>query len=256
MRKQTKTLYLLFMALPVATAQPFSFGVKGGIPLTDAFTFGSVSSGGIGVNASETYFSKTKRYTVGPTIEFHLPAHLSMEFDALYKHLNYDRTDFEETPSSGSHGAAIRNVLGRWEFPLLLKYRRWSNRLSPYIAAGPTLNYISGNHSIIERFGQSVFGPPTSSITTTSNALPAELRRVHTGGVAVAAGLVPAPAPPPLAGSALHTVDQSEFRQLLPPVDSPVRSEPGRGSGRYHFSVTQHFLKLGTAVRLTRKRTY
>jgi hypothetical protein len=187
-RKFVSTI-ILFGSAAALWAQPVSVGVKGGIPLTDAFTFGSISSGGVGVTDSDTYFSKTKRYTVGPTIEFHLPAHLSVEFDALYKHLNYDRTFFEETPSNGRLGSAIQNVLGRWEFPLLLKYKPWSNRLGPYIAAGPTLNYISGNHSVIELFHQTVFGPPTSPTTTTSNALPVELRRIHTGGVAVAAGL-------------------------------------------------------------------
>jgi hypothetical protein len=168
-------------------AQPVSIGVKGGIPLTDAFTFSSVSSRGL-LASSETYFSKTKRYTVGPTIEFHLPAHLSVEFDALYKHLNYDHTTFFQTPSSGRSLLATQNALGRWEFPLSLKYKLSSHRLSPYVAAGPSLNYISGNHSITEGSSGGSVGPP-STIAYTSDALPLELRHTHTGGIATAAGL-------------------------------------------------------------------
>jgi len=56
--------------------QPFSFsaGVKVGAPIND------MSS------RSSLYGPATQsRWTGGPTVEFHLPAHFSIEFDALYR---------------------------------------------------------------------------------------------------------------------------------------------------------------------------
>lgn len=53
-----------------------SIGVKGGVPLNDAFN--AATSG----NAS--YFTNTKRYTIGPELDVNLPLGLAIEFDALY----------------------------------------------------------------------------------------------------------------------------------------------------------------------------
>src|SRR5690349_18200579 len=97
---------LVFLLLTAAGAPgQFSFGVKGGIPATDAF------------EASGGFRQESKRYTVGPTVELGLPLRLGVEFDALYKRLGYsDTAEIFGTRSYTSFRASS------WEFPLILKY--------------------------------------------------------------------------------------------------------------------------------------
>src|SRR5438445_12790750 len=97
---------LLFLLLAAAGARAqFSFGVKGGIPATDAF------------EASAAYRQESKRYTVGPMVELGLPLRFGLEFDALYKRLGYSETaEIFGTRSYTSFRAAS------WEFPLILRY--------------------------------------------------------------------------------------------------------------------------------------
>ena len=75
-------LLALLLTWPVS-AQSLSFGVKGGVPLTDAF---STSRGD-----RVSYASVTHRYTVGPTAEIGLPLYgLSLEMDALYRRIGWN----------------------------------------------------------------------------------------------------------------------------------------------------------------------
>src|ERR1700736_4945450 len=72
---------LVLFASP-AFAQSFSFGVKGGVPLPDAFWAG---------RDSRSYSSVPRRYTAGPTVEIGLPVfRLSVEADALYRRIGWD----------------------------------------------------------------------------------------------------------------------------------------------------------------------
>jgi len=111
---------LLFAAS--AFAQPFSAGVKVGLPLTD---FVNTVNG--------TASSKTNRYLVGPTVELHLPAGFGVELDALYRRFDY----------SNPVGSTVNGVItfantssSAWEFPLLLKYRFPAKIVRPYVDAG------------------------------------------------------------------------------------------------------------------------
>ena len=103
-----RVCFLLLSALP-ACAQNFLFGLKTGIPLT------SLVSG---------YRSETHRYTLGPVIEMELPRGLSVEADLLYKRIGFP----------GNREA------GRWELPLLLKYRVTEKRINPFFEAGASFN--------------------------------------------------------------------------------------------------------------------
>src|ERR1700679_2867444 len=79
-----RSLWLLFLGASTAFCQPFSFGVKLGVPLTDFFN--TVESSNFTFNAT------TDRYIVGPTAELHLPLGLGVEVDALYRRMSYTGT--------------------------------------------------------------------------------------------------------------------------------------------------------------------
>src|SRR5690349_6500920 len=112
---------LAFAPALMVGADKVSIGVKGGIPITDAFdTVKGTNSG---------YFATTKRYLIGPTIEFHLPARFSIEIDALYKRLGYQ---FDATGPFVSS----RTVANTWEFPLLAKFEILPGPIRPFVDAG------------------------------------------------------------------------------------------------------------------------
>lgn len=84
----------------------------------------------------------TKLYSVGPTVDARLPAGLGIEFDALYRRMNYDDSGF--APSVPFTASLRANV---WEFPVLLKYRlpRFLIR-GIYVAAGPSFRHVGELH--------------------------------------------------------------------------------------------------------------
>jgi hypothetical protein len=127
-----KHLLLFFLAAVSAQAQLISAGIKAGVPVTDTFDF-------ITNDPRTRFFSSTKRYIIGTTLELRLPAGISIEFDSLFRKFSYDRTDLLDVVI-GTYSATGN----QWEFPLLLKYRFAGSLARPYIAAGPSLNHISG----------------------------------------------------------------------------------------------------------------
>lgn len=121
---------LLLVVLP-ASSQIFSVGVKGGIPITDAFSPGQ---GGDGATAS----SIDRRYIVGPTAEVHLPFHLSFEVDALYRRngFRYEGLFFD-----------IRTGVNDWQFPLLGKYELGFGPFKPFVDAGVAYRHVTASNS-------------------------------------------------------------------------------------------------------------
>ena len=121
---------LFLLAAGAANAQPWSVGLKAGVPLTELLTA-----------ASPGYQATTQRFTVGPTVELGLPYRFAFEADLLYKRMEFG---FSE-PASGGSGSAITTVTaGRWEFPLLLKYRLGRAPLRPFWALGVSFNHVTG----------------------------------------------------------------------------------------------------------------
>src|SRR6516162_10248696 len=114
---------LLIAAASTAFAQPFSVGVKAGLPLRDFFRV--VNTGTFG------YFSTTNPYVVGPMAELRLPFGLGVEVDALYRHYGF----------SGIPGSV---TTGAWEFPLLGKYKFKTRIIHPYVEAGVAWDKLSG----------------------------------------------------------------------------------------------------------------
>jgi hypothetical protein len=123
-----KALSILVLMGGAALAQPFSAGLKAGLPLTDFLNE---------VQGSST--TNTNHYLFGPEVEVRLPFGLGIEFDALYRHFSY-------TNVIGSAENAVTSIgsSGNWEFPLVVKYRFPSKIVRPYLEAGVAWDTLQG----------------------------------------------------------------------------------------------------------------
>jgi opacity protein-like surface antigen len=155
------TLLLCLLAAP-GFAQWFSIGVKGGVPLTNAFD--TVTQGDV------SYLTDTKRYTVGPVVDLRFPLGLGVEFNALYKRLTYE---FQEGTTRGSTTA------NSWEFPLLLKIRAPSEGIRPYLSTGASFRRLN---DVKQTLGSIVSG-------NFSEVTPSELENRFAAGFVIGGGL-------------------------------------------------------------------
>ncbi|SPE41477.1 conserved exported hypothetical protein [Candidatus Sulfopaludibacter sp. SbA3] len=141
-------LFIPFLLLAaVAPAQVISVGVKAGIPATNALPdYGAYYPGMI----------DTGRWTIGPTIEFHLFSGLSIEVDALYRGYRQDESfaSGETTIPAGPSTAPItypaisfsnQTSTKAWDVPMLLKYRFGTRRFRPFVDAGATFSHTSSD---------------------------------------------------------------------------------------------------------------
>jgi hypothetical protein len=163
--------FLFFTGAACACAQPFSFGIKAGVPLRDFLD--AVHSDNLG------YFSTTNGYIVGPTAELHLPFGFAIEFDALYRHFNYSSASNAVDVLVNSFTSA-----GDWEFPLLAKYRFPMKLVRPYVAAGVAWDTLSG---LTQTITTTVL--PSQATSTSSTSSPMELRHNTVSGFVAGAGL-------------------------------------------------------------------
>jgi hypothetical protein len=151
-------------------AQFFSVGVKGGVPITDAFN---------AVQGDQTsYFTSTHRYIIGPTAQVNLPLGFSVEVDALYKRLGFQ---YQQNTVDGT--VTAQTVANSWEFPLLVKWAFLPGPIRPFVDAGASFRHITG----VDQFRQTllVIGGQTNS--STSN--PAELNKSTDAGFVFGGGL-------------------------------------------------------------------
>lgn len=152
-----KYAVLTCLAASCCQADLITFGVRGGMPLSEAFRF------------DRPYNAGTKLYTVGPTLEVHLPLRTSVAFDVLYRRLGYSGTPF----GPDQFRAVTANA---WEFPVLLKHRlRGEGSARPYLGVGPTFGRITG---VTEYVAGVVRGDS-----------PFELRRRNAAGIVFAGGV-------------------------------------------------------------------
>ena len=166
-----RPLFLLLFAAVSALAQPFSFGVKAGVPLNNFLD--AAESQQFAFNAN------TNRYIVGPTAELHLPFGLGVEFDVLYRRFDYNGSGTLSgvVTSSSATGNA-------WEFPLLAQYRFSKMKIvHPFVDAGVAWDTLSGLTQTIV----STVAP--SHTTTTTTSTPAELNTTATRGFVMGGGL-------------------------------------------------------------------
>ena len=163
-----KPLLLLLLVCGAALAQPFSAGIKGGLPLTD---FLNVVQG--------TSTTNTDHYLIGPEVEVRLPLGLSVEFDALYRHFSY-------TGLSGP-GNAVTSTgsSGNWEFPLVAKYKFPSKIVRPYVEAGVAWDTLAGLKNTVS---EAICGGTTSPVCNVVVAPPAATSK-GTMGVVIGGGI-------------------------------------------------------------------
>ena len=112
-------LVLALLAAPALFADAISFGIKGGIPLSDI------------LSGTPPLTIATKPVTLGPVLNVRLPLGLGFETGALYKRFN------QSTSSQSKSGDS-------WEFPLLGQFRIAAPLVEPYLEAGVSFNRLSG----------------------------------------------------------------------------------------------------------------
>ncbi|MBV9157319.1 MAG: hypothetical protein JO097_13730 [Acidobacteriaceae bacterium] len=131
---KTTAIFIGLALAGSASAQIFSFGIKAGLPLADAYQ----------MNFSGVY---QRRYTIGPTAELHLPLHLSFEVDALYRRSGWGST-FSGFPFGpppyGPVEIVTRSRIDDWEIPFLAKWAPGVGPIRPFIDAGVSYRHLSG----------------------------------------------------------------------------------------------------------------
>ncbi|HMC61785.1 MAG TPA: outer membrane beta-barrel protein [Candidatus Solibacter sp.] len=167
-----RPLFLLLFGAAAAFSQPFSFGLKGGLPMTDFLN--TAQSGNF------SFTSNTNRYIVGPTAELRLPFGLGVEIDVLYRHFSY-------TGSGGITGitATFLNsstTANAWEFPLLVKYRLPGKIIHPYVDGGVAWDTLSG-------LTQAVTSTVAGITSKSSTGSPPELSNTTSRGFVLGAGI-------------------------------------------------------------------
>jgi len=165
----SRLIYLLFFPA-VLSAQLISFGVKGGVPASDAFETART--------ANLSYLSDTKRYLVGGSAELRLAFGLGVEFDALYRRLNYETTAGAGGFCSTCGPFTASTRANSWEFPLLLKLRGTSPAVRPFVVGGPSFRALSDVRQFI-----------TDPLGNRETDHPAELSNRASTGLTVGAGL-------------------------------------------------------------------
>ena len=120
------TTFIAVSAFAQSESSPIGIGVKGGVPLNDAFVVRQTNP--------VDYVADTHRYTLGPYVELRLPAGFGVEVDALYKTYEYRQVVPSPTLDQNSHA---------WEFPFLIKKRFFPGPVKPYLEAGAAFSHLS-----------------------------------------------------------------------------------------------------------------
>jgi hypothetical protein len=93
----------------------------------------------------QNYKDESRPYTIGPSIEFRLPAGFAVEIDALYRRVGLRDSGLSVFPSYDAFTGRWRG--SAWEFPLLAKYYfRTRERWQPFLGAGMAMRYLSRQH--------------------------------------------------------------------------------------------------------------
>lgn len=143
--KRVSVLSFVFSAASFAQILgPVSLGVKAGVPITDVFH-------SLSPTPDQSFYSSSKNYILGPSIEVRLPHRTSVEFDALYRPLTFG-TSLASVINGSPVMSTVSTELSNWEFPLMFKYHLVTEHpIRPYVEVGPSfrtgarpLSYLSG----------------------------------------------------------------------------------------------------------------
>jgi hypothetical protein len=165
--KTAGTLLLILAVCTVASGQnpvEIQFGVRAGIP----FTAGLESSlTGVAQTFGSEIFERSS-FSLGPTFAVILTNRIGIEFDSLYKPVNF--TESFEGPNQS------RSVTrgSSWEFPLLVNYRALRG-VTPYggggILLGATLSGTTETRTVNTQTGVETVG--SGKFRTSFKQLPA-----------------------------------------------------------------------------------
>jgi len=171
MRQLQIGLFLLMAAGsgPIC-GQSFSFGFKGGAPVTSEFADGFVD--------------ESRRYAAGPTVEVGLPLGLGIEVDALYR-----RSGYSLSYGGQLYSSATREADNVWEFPLLATYRLRVPVLKPFVEGGWAPRIAHG-HSIESGRYMSSLSTYASYYSSSSTSWPTTHGAVVGGGLRISAGRI------------------------------------------------------------------
>ncbi len=122
------------------SSSPIGIGVKGGIPLNDAFV--------VRQQNPIDYVADTHRYLFGPYVEVRLPDGFGLELDALYQTFEYRQVVPAPTIDQNSHS---------WEFPLVVKKKFLPGPIKPYVEAGAAFSHLSV-HDVTELNDRNTWG--------------------------------------------------------------------------------------------------
>jgi Outer membrane protein beta-barrel domain len=198
-----KAILLLLGVLPLCAQSGgsfwgrFSLGVTGGLPLnTSSSEFIAARYHLPGLYAYTPTADTTRRFTVGPNLEFALTDHVSLQFNPLYRRyrsdqpfvisplLTGDPLDSTKLVSYNS-GYGARTATNAWEFPFIAKYYFGRPGASWRFFAGTGYSFALGwRHESGTILSQYPPAPPTVTPFNTSYRLPTQSGGVFSGGVA------------------------------------------------------------------------
>jgi hypothetical protein len=190
-RRNARIILSICLVSIAANAQnPFHFGIVTGVPLSDTLSSINYFAATASSLTFDSYNSKTKRLLIGPVVGVDLQRGLGIEFDALYQRVNYDHASqtvsgfltvgTNSVPASSSSQSFEQATANRWQFPLLVQYRRTLWKTSLFAEAGPSMSRLANARSTIQF--ASVNGSGSSSGTTTLTSSGGTWAGVTAGG--------------------------------------------------------------------------
>jgi hypothetical protein len=90
-----------------------------------------------------------RSFIVGPTVEFQLPVHLSVEIDALHRPI----TSTSQLVFADGTRDSFTSRGATWEFPVLAKYQLLTRRVAPFMEIGPSFRLTQGELVFASPFG-------------------------------------------------------------------------------------------------------
>ena len=137
---RSAALFITLLACSLgAFAQKISIGVVGGASATDAFQ-DQVFPAPPGFLSSR-FYSPSKDYIVGGSLELGFSRHWSVEADGLFRQLHMNSS---AVMPDGSLNSVSPSPVVTWEFPVLTKYRFHWAKVSPFFEGGPSFR-TAGN---------------------------------------------------------------------------------------------------------------